>query len=166
MVNEPAQPESHEDDDGGLGFLKWMFIFAGGVAALIAGIFLIGFVISLASPSDITATRIRMIRDVFIILLALEFILIVLALVVLILQITRLIAMLRDEIKPIMTDARDTVDTAKGTAQFVGQNVARPVIGVSAFMAGLWAFLREIGGIRRAVRKEPQRGEESNDDGS
>lgn len=168
MVDQPKQPElpesaeNEEGEDGG--FSRWMMLFAGGLAVSIFGVLIIGFLLSLTSPTEATVTRIGIIRDIFIILIALEFILIILALTALILQITRLIAMLRDEIKPIIGDTRDTVDTAKGTAKFVGQNVTRPMIGVSAFMAGVFAFAKEIGGIRQAIRKEPRDDDGGQDD--
>ncbi|TVR19094.1 MAG: hypothetical protein EA396_13945 [Anaerolineaceae bacterium] len=169
MVDQPTQPElpegdKSEKDEENDGFSRWMMWFAGGLAASIFVVLIIGFLLSLTSPAEATVTRIGIIRDIFIILIALEFLLIILALTVLILQIARLIAMLRDEIKPIIGDTRDTVDTAKGTAKFVGQNVTRPVIGLSAFMAGVLAFTRELGGIRRAIRKEPRDDDGGQDD--
>jgi hypothetical protein len=152
---DPAHDQ--EDDETGMSFQRYVILIGGGLAGLILLIFLTGLALALLSASGVTATRISMIRDIFIIILALEFILVIMALVVLIMQIARLILMLQNEIKPILTDTRDTATSAKGTAQFVGKNVTRPLIRSSAFLAGASTFLRELGGIRRAIkRQDPQ----------
>jgi len=75
------------------------------------------------------------------------------ALTALVLQIARLAGMLQNEVKPILDDSKETAGIAKGTAQFVGGNVAGPLIRLKAFWAGLVAFMREILGIRRAIKK-------------
>ena len=157
--------ESVEDaDGGGLGFKTYLVLGIGGLLLVMVLVLLIGGGISLIGDPEVTAVRVGMIRDVFIILIALEFIMVIVALAILIMQVVRLIAMLRDEIKPILENTRETVDTAKGTAQFVGKNVTRPVISTSAFLAGALTFMREIGGIRRAIRHS-DKPEELSDDG-
>ncbi len=137
----------------GWDFTTYIMIAGGILAALILLVFLVGVFFAVFSNSPATASRIGMIRDVFIIMLVLEVILVILALVVLILQVARLIVTLQNEIKPILTDTKETVETAKGTAQFVGKNVAEPIIKTSSFMAGLAIFVREVAGIRRAIKR-------------
>ena len=77
------------------------------------------------------------IRDIAIIIIAIQSIVIGLLLGVLIWQIWRLIKMVQSEIKPIIQDAQDTVSTVRGTATFVSDNVVDPVIRTSKTMAGL-----------------------------
>ncbi|MEZ4860941.1 MAG: hypothetical protein R3C14_06520 [Caldilineaceae bacterium] len=77
------------------------------------------------------------IRDIAIIIIAIQSIVIGLLLGVLIWQIWRLIKMVQSEIKPIIQDAQDTVSTVRGTATFVSDNVVDPVIRTSRTMAGL-----------------------------
>ncbi len=156
-----VQQQEQEDpvQESSFGFTKYLMFAAGGVFIVMVLVLLVGGGISLIGDPEVTAARIGMIRDIFIILLAMEFVLVIIALAILIMQVARLIVMLQNEIKPIMQDTRETVDTAKGTAQFVGQNVTRPVINTSAFLAGAFAFMREVGGIRRAIRHEPQQEE-------
>ncbi|MFW5691936.1 MAG: hypothetical protein ACOCX3_01150 [Chloroflexota bacterium] len=160
-VGVSANPSSEEDmgEDGDtMKFQRYLILAVGALAGVILLILLIGVGLAvLSTDSAATAARLSMIRDVFIIIVALEFILIIVALALLIMQVTRLIVMLQNEIKPILEDSRETVDTAKGTAQFVGKNVTRPVITASSFMAGAWAFAREIGGIRRAIKRTTPR---------
>jgi len=76
-------------------------------------------------------------RDLSIVIVALEVIVINIMLVVLIIQITRLIRLLREEVLPILYSTQETVSTMRGTATFVGDRVVRPVVRVSSFSAGV-----------------------------
>ena len=75
------------------------------------------------------------IRDVFIIFMALESLVIGLALVVLIVQLATLINLLQNEIRPIINSTSETVNTMKGTATFVSNHLAEPIIKLNQFMA-------------------------------
>jgi uncharacterized protein YoxC len=92
-----------------------------------------------------------------IIILALQGIVIVVALAVLILQVARLINLLQNEVIPILENTKDTLNTAKGTVEFVSSNVTEPLLRASAFTAGLRVLFSEVGGIRRAIRREQER---------
>lgn len=129
-------------------------IAAGVIIGAIVLIFLIGVIIALVTDAEQTAAKIQIIRDIFIILLALQGILIIAALAVLILQVARLVNLLQNEVMPILNNARETIDAAKGTVEFVGTNVADPVIRLGGFLAGMRVLVSEVGGIRRAVRSE------------
>jgi hypothetical protein len=149
------RPDVSDADEGksGPGITKWIII---AVAAL-AGLVILALVIALLgglSGSEGVAAAFRVLRDFFIIVLALQGILISIALVVLVLQLTALINLLRNEIKPIIDETRQTATTVRGTAQFVSDNVASPVIKVSAAVAGARAFVGELAGIRRNVNGE------------
>lgn len=75
------------------------------------------------------------IRDVFIIFMALESLIIGVALVVLIIQLATLINLLQNEIRPIIDSTNETVNTLKGTALFLSDNLAEPVIKMNSFAA-------------------------------
>lgn len=137
---------------GGMTVKRVVMIAAGALGGIVVLLFVVGLLLALFSNVEATAPRIQIIRDIFIIMLALEFILIVLALAVLILQIARLINLLQNEIKPVLENAQDTVNNAKGTVEFVGSNVTEPLIRARSFMAGTRVLVRELGGIRRAIR--------------
>lgn len=137
---------------------KWtlqriIIIAAAGLGGVIVLLFVIGLLFALFSDVEATAPRIQIIRDVFIIIMSLEFILIIAALAVLILQIARIVNLLQSEVKPVIDNAKETVNTAKGTVEFVGSNVSEPVVKTSAFLAGAGVFVREAGGLRRAIRR-------------
>ncbi len=88
------------------------------------------------------------IRDVFIIVVALESLVIGVAMIVLIMQLASLINLLQNEIRPILNATNETVNTLRGTAEFLGDNVVEPVIKLNGYMAGLYRML-ELMGVRK-----------------
>jgi hypothetical protein len=130
-------------------------ISAGVLTGLLLLIFLTGVLLALLSNVEATAPRVQIIRDVFIIILALQGILVIAALAILIVQIARLINLLQNEIMPILKNTQETVNTTRGTVEFVGSNVVEPVIKLNSFVAALIIIIRELFGIRRALRREP-----------
>jgi hypothetical protein len=85
------------------------------------------------------------IRDIFIIFMALESLLIGIALIVLIAQIASLINLLQNEIRPILEATNETVNTLRGTTQFLSQNLIDPVIKLQGYLAGLNRLLDMLG---------------------
>ena len=83
-------------------------------------------------------------RDLSIVIVALEVIVINVMLVVLIIQITRLMRLLRDEVLPILYSTQETVSTVRGTATFVGDRVVQPVVKISSFSAGVRGAVASI----------------------
>jgi len=149
-VEETAEDQAKKSD-----FSRYMLYGAGAVALLVFLIFLGGVGLAVFTDARETAPRINVIRDTLIIIMALEGIVIIVALVVLVLQITRLTVTLQNESRPILRDAQETAAIAKGTAQFVGQNMVKPAVDFTVLVTTVIAFLREIGGIRRAIRPKP-----------
>jgi hypothetical protein len=130
-------------------------ITAGVLAGLILLIFVTGVLLALLSNVEATAPRVQIIRDIFLIILAFQGILVIAALAILILQIARLINLLQNEIMPILKNTQETVNTARGTVEFVGSNITEPVMKLNGFLAALTVILRELFGIRRVLRREP-----------
>lgn len=87
-------------------------------------------------------SAIGFVRDLAIILLALESLVIGIVLVVLILEIRNLAKLLREEIKPILDSADETVRTVRGTTSFVSATFVNPMIRVSGFASGVMQALR------------------------
>ena len=75
------------------------------------------------------------IRDIFIIFMALESFIVGLALIVLVVQLATLINLLQNEIKPILNSTNETVNTLRGTATFLSDNIAEPVIKLNESVA-------------------------------
>jgi hypothetical protein len=149
---ETPTPETSPADTNRWTVKRTVTWAAGIVGGSILVLFLVGLGLALFSDLDATAPRIQVIRDIFLIMIALEFVLIVGALAVVILQLARLITLLQTEVKPVLDNTQETVSSARGTVEFVGNNVAQPVIRLGAFLAGARVVVRELGGIRRAIR--------------
>jgi hypothetical protein len=86
------------------------------------------------------------VRDIFIILLALESLIVVGLLVWLVLELRGLTSLLKKEIKPILTSAQETVSTVRGTTTFVSTNVLAPFIKVQSYVAGFRAIVDTLTG--------------------
>ena len=99
------------------------------------------FLLQPATPTD-------KIRDIFIIVVALESLVIGVALIILIVQLASLINLLQNEVKPILHATSETVNTLRGTAEFLGENVVEPVIKLNGYLAGMYRML-ELMGIRK-----------------
>jgi hypothetical protein len=99
------------------------------------------FLLQPATPTD-------RIRDIFIIVVALESLVIGVALIILIVQLASLINLLQNEVKPILNATSETVNTLRGTAEFLGENVVEPVIKLNGYLAGMYRML-ELMGIRK-----------------
>jgi len=124
---------------------RW--IVAGGVLVmilLVAGA--IGAAVLLVANPQQTET----LRDVFIIFMALEFLVIGLALIILIVQLARLTALIQNEVQPILESTNDTVRTLRGTTSFLSKNLVEPVVRANSSMA---AIRRAINIIRPGGRR-------------
>lgn len=84
------------------------------------------------------------IRDIMIIFLGAALLVIGIALAVLVYQLAMLTMLLRDEIKPLMESANDTVNTLRGTATFMSAHVVEPTIKVSSTVAGVQRILQVL----------------------
>lgn len=102
------------------------------IILIIAG--MIGGIFALAKSSPQTTGQVR---DIFIIFMAVEFLVIGVALIVLMIQLATLINLLQNEIKPIIQSTNETVSTLRGTAAFLSDNLTEPVIKLNEYLAGL-----------------------------
>ena len=103
------------------------------VAIIVIALLITGAIFLLRQPADDTSH----IRDIFIIFMGLEFMVIGLALIILIIQLASLTNLLQNEIKPVLEATNDTVNTLRGTATFLSDNVTRPVIKANTYVAAL-----------------------------
>ncbi len=110
-----------------VGVFVLIFLIVGAVAAVY-------FMVS--NPGQTTV-----IRDIFIIFMAVESMFIGFALVILMIQLARLTNMLQHEIKPILESTNDTVNTVRGTAIFVSENLVEPVMKLNSYLAAFGKLL-------------------------
>jgi len=106
------------------------------IIAIIAGILILAAVIVatiflIKAEKEVT----EQIRDIFIIFMALTSLVLGIALVVLIAQLAILINLLQNEIRPILDSTTETVNTLKGTTQFISNNLTEPVIKLNQYLA-------------------------------
>lgn len=92
-------------------------------------------------------STVETIRDISIIVLAVQTIVVQVILVLLLLEIRSLSKMLRENIYPILQSADETARTVRGTSTFVTDNVVAPVVRVSSFAAGVTEAVRIL--VRR-----------------
>ncbi len=85
------------------------------------------------------------IRDVFIIVVAFETLVIGIALIVLLVQLASLINLLQNEVRPILEATSETVNTLRGTADFLGESVVEPVIKLNTYLASIQRVLELMG---------------------
>jgi hypothetical protein len=77
------------------------------------------------------------IRDVAIVVLALESIVIGLLLLLTLLQLRSLTRMLQEGLRPMLDSAQQTVNIVRGTTDFVSDTLVRPVIWLLSVFSGL-----------------------------
>jgi len=140
-----AQFASEKAPEPGPQEQKMKRIMIGVIIGVIVLLILLGvaifFLLQPATPTD-------KIRDIFIIVVALESLFIGVAVIVLIVQLASLINLLQNEVRPILTATNETVNHLRGTAEFLGENVVEPVIKLNGYLAGMNRVI-ELMGIRK-----------------
>jgi hypothetical protein len=126
-----------------------------GALLLLGLVLFVIFIVYLLQPETDTAQ----IRDVFIIVMALESLLTGFVLIILMIQLARLINLLQNEIKPILNSTNETISHLRGTTVFLSDNLVGPVIKLSEYMAGFTEFLRTVGLFRRSSKQKSTKGE-------
>lgn len=124
------------------GMKPWLIIV---IAVVIVG--LIGAAVYFLMQADSGTTT--KIRDIFIIFMALEFAVLGVALVILIIQLAKLVNLLENEVKPIIASTAETINTLKGTTEFLSENLVAPVIKLNGYMAGFKKVFDLLKIIRR-----------------
>lgn len=128
----PAQPEPSLTPEQ----RRWAIIIV--LALVVSVIVAVLLALWMVQPENTQTTA--AIRDVFIIFLALESLFIGLALIILMIQLARLTNLLQHEIKPILQNTNETVNTVRGTAIFVSENIVDPVMKLNGYIAALSKF--------------------------
>ena len=124
---------------------KYFLVFIAVIlVVLLAGI-IAGIVVLSRSDAETTGR----VRDIFIIILALESLLIGAALIILVIQLAVLTNLLHNEVRPILESTKETVGTLRSTSQFISKRAVSPIISASSFFAGFRKFFEIIGFIRQ-----------------
>jgi hypothetical protein len=134
----PTQTTAPSQDSQRSQRLAIVALVIGGLIILAA---MIAAIVYLASPGSPT----ERIRDIFIIFMALEFVVVGLALVILIVQLATLINLLQNEIRPILESTNETANTLRGTAAFLSENLTEPVIKLNEYAVAVRRLVELIG---------------------
>jgi NADH:ubiquinone oxidoreductase subunit K len=118
------------------------------IAVIIGAVILLAILIGLVYLLMQPGTPTDRIRDIFIIVVALESFVIGVALIILIIQLASLINLLQNEVRPILTATSETVNNLRGTAEFLGESVVEPVIKLNGYLAGMNRVI-ELMGLRK-----------------
>jgi hypothetical protein len=92
------------------------------------------------------AIEVSVIRDLFIIALALESCIFGVVLLIMLLMMIRLVNTVEFEIKPLLRRTNDTVGLIRGTTQFLADNVVQPTIKARSYVAGVRQGVRSLFG--------------------
>jgi cytochrome c biogenesis protein CcdA len=110
----------------------------GVVAVVVVVLIVLGFVLMIQAGATGT------VRDVVIILLAAESLIVVGLLLVLVYQMTMLIKMMREEVQPLIRSAQDTVNSARGTTQFISKRIVSPTVKMTTNVARLTRMVQVL----------------------
>lgn len=99
----------------------------------------------LTQPTTDTAK----VRDMMIIFVAIEFMVLGVAMVILIVQMATLINLIQNELRPMIDSTNETVNTLRGTVVFLSDNLAKPIITLNEYSAGLIRLLSILGLVRK-----------------
>ncbi len=115
------------------------------IAVIVGGILFVALVVLSVFFLLQDAGTTSIIRDIFIIFMALESLVIGVALIILIIQLASLINLLQNEVKPILDATNETVNTLRGTTQFLSENLVEPVMKLNSYLAALQRVLEMVG---------------------
>ncbi len=134
-----ASQETHQKP-----FIPRKYVIIGVIVAIVVGVLGVGLAWLISRYGNV---QLDVIRDLFIIGLALEGCVFGIALIILLVMVIRLVNTVEFEVKPILEKANQIVGTAKGTTDFVSENVVKPTMDarkrVSGVRAGAKALLRD-----------------------
>ncbi len=120
-----------------------------GVVLTTIGLIVIAVLLTVNAQS--AAPGVRIIRDLLIIVMALEVVVIGAAVTIFLIQLARLVNLLHNEVEPLIDAASETVNTVRGTALFLSKNLVEPVTNVSSALRGLGKVAGDVDAIRKAA---------------
>lgn len=101
------------------------------------------------------------VRDIAIVLLALESLVIGVLLLITLLETRRLMRVLRDEVNPLLKSLNETTQLLRGTTGIVSQTVVKPLVQVSSYAKGVSQAFHSFFAIRHHTHRPDTRDEES-----
>ena len=144
-----SAPAPNAQDEDSRDFRNVMIGIVIGIVVLTVGLVVIAIVLAVNAGS--AAPAVVVIRDVMIIVLALEMVVIGVAITVFLIQVARFVNLLNNEVQPLITSTSDTINTVRGTAVFLSKNLAEPIIAANSTLRGIGKVLKDVDAIRTAA---------------
>jgi hypothetical protein len=135
----PTPPEQVEDPE--IVRRQKLIVTALIVGGVVIIILLCLIVFWLLQPETPTET----IKNIVIVFLAVEMLIVGIAVVVLAVQVATLINLLQNEVRPMLNSTNDTINTLRGTTEFLSENLVEPVIQLNGYLASLKRMLELMG---------------------
>ncbi len=98
------------------------------------------------------------VRDIAIVLLAVQSLVIGVLLAILLVQLRNLARMLREEIAPILQTSQETAHRVDGTVHLVSDTIVRPLIKLNSLAAGVHKAVDSLFFFRGRMRRSPGAG--------
>lgn len=92
--------------------------------------------------SEVSVTA--LIRDIAIIILAIESIVIGILLALLLWQVRNLVLLLKTEVRPVIESTQETADSVRTTTKFVSQHIVKPGVDALSVAAGIKQAARTL----------------------
>lgn len=134
-------PEIVQPQERSSRLVPTLYIVGGVLVLLLLGALLIWGLSALANRYALT---IDVIRDLFIILLALEACVFGIVLIIMLVMLIRLVNTVEFEIRPLLEKSNQIVTTAKGTTEFVSESIIEPTVRARTYVAGVRAGFRAL----------------------
>lgn len=123
------------------------------VIAIVAVLILAGMLFGIITLAKTDVQVTGQIRDIFIIILALESLLIGAALIILVIQLALLSNLIQHEIRPILNSTKETVQTVKGTSKFISEKAVNPIVSIVGLVAGGRKLFELVGFIKNSKKE-------------
>lgn len=121
--------------------IRWILI----IGIIIVGAIAAGVYFLSRAGAEATAQ----VRDIFIIILALESFLIGIALIILVIQLATFTNLIQNELKPMISSTKETVGTIRGASKFISKRAVAPIISITSYSAGIRKLFDIIGFVHK-----------------
>ncbi|MEX2426225.1 MAG: hypothetical protein WD401_05605 [Thermomicrobiaceae bacterium] len=117
----------------------WLWVIVGGVAIL-----LIGLVVGLYFLGGDHQSALERLRDISLVFISIGVVLFIMLMAGLVGAVLWLVLLLKDKVIPLLEEVTATASRARGTTNFVSEEVAKPIISTYSSVAGLRAMIKTV----------------------
>ena len=111
------------------------------IVSVVAILVVLGILIGVSYYFLLATTDTAKWRDLFIIGLTIELFMLGAGTIILSYQVSRLVNLVQTEVRPVLESANETINTLRGTATFLTDNLVKPVVKVNGYIAAMKRML-------------------------